>query len=186
MIGYGDCLRSTLAECQTVLERVDTSAVERFVELLLYSKRVFFVGTGRVMLSLRSFESRLRHLGIDAYHVGQTGEPPISLSDLLVVGSGSGESIFPTAVAFKAREIGVRIVYIGSNATSKLNEISSLFIRIPAASKLALEDEVKSCQPLTSLCEQCLLLFGDIVAQILMDRKGLTDNALWKQHANLE
>jgi 6-phospho-3-hexuloisomerase len=186
MNDYGKSLAVVMSECQAALEMVDPKAVERFIELLLSSKRIFFVGTGRVMLSLRSIESRLGHLGLATYHVGQTGEPPISKRDLLVVGSGSGESIFPVAIALKAQEIGVRIVHIGSNPASRLSQVAGLFIRIPAPTKLALEGEVSSMQPFTSLFEQCLLLFGDIVAQMLIDRKHLTADALWLRHANLE
>lgn len=186
MNDYRKSLAIVLTECQATLELVNPDAVEKFVELLLSSNRIFFVGTGRVLLSLRSIESRLRHVGFETYHVGQTGEPPISKNDLLVVGSGSGESIFPVAIAFKAKEIGVQIVHIGSNPGSKLREIANLFVRIPAATKLALAGEVPSKQSLTSLFEQCLLLYGDVVAQMLIDRKRLTPEALWQRHANLE
>ena len=39
---------------------------------------------------------------------------------------------------------------------------------------------------MTSLFEQTLLLLGDIVAKMLIDRQGLDMKGLWQYHANLE
>jgi 6-phospho-3-hexuloisomerase len=186
MSAYSESLALVLDECDEALKQVDIAKVEKFIELLLIAERVFFVGTGRVLLSLQSMSTRLRHVGLETYHVGQTAEPPITERDLLIIGSGSGESIFPVAVAKRAKELGVRIVHIGSNPMSSLKDITDLFIRIPARTKLNLADEIDSKQPMSSLFEQCLLLFGDIVANMLIHRKGLTPATLWSRHANLE
>jgi 6-phospho-3-hexuloisomerase len=183
---YLTSLRMVLRECEETLEQVDPDSVEKFIDLALSANRLFFVGTGRVLLALRSISTRLRHVGLETYHVGQTGEPPISQGDLLIVGSGSGESAFPLAIALKAKDFGVQVVHIGSNPKSRLGDITDLFVRIPAATRLQLPGEIPSRQALTSLFEQCLLLFGDIVANMLIGRKGLTAAALWQRHANLE
>ena len=52
--------------------------------------------------------------------------------------------------------------------------------------KLALPDEVPSAQIMSSLFEQSLLLYGDIVALAYSRKKGLDLHALWRRHANLE
>jgi 6-phospho-3-hexuloisomerase len=186
MSQYLESLSIVVNECDEALRQVDTATVERFIESLLLAERIFFVGTGRVMLSLQSMSTRLRHIGLETYHVGQTGEPPISERDLLIIGSGSGESIFPVAVAHRAKEIGVRIVHIGSNPESSLRQVTDLFVRIPARTKLNRTDEIDSRQPMSSLFEQSLLLFGDVVANMLIQRKGLSSATLWSHHANLE
>jgi len=49
-----------------------------------------------------------------------------------------------------------------------------------------LDDEIDSNQPMTSLFEQTLLLLGDIVAKMLIEREDLDMKALWQYHANLE
>ena len=43
-----------------------------------------------------------------------------------------------------------------------------------------------SNQAMTSLFEQTLLLYGDAVAAVIIDAKGLDIHALWDTHANLE
>ena len=62
--------------------------------MLTSAKRVFFVGVGRVLLSLEAIAKRYAHLGIDTVIVGQITEPAITKDDVLVVGSGSGETMF--------------------------------------------------------------------------------------------
>lgn len=59
-------------------------------------------------------------------------------------------------------------------------------MRIPVQSKLACPDELQSQQPMTSLFEQTLLLYGDAVARVIVERKALDLTSLWQYHANLE
>lgn len=67
-----------------------------------------------------------------------------------------------------------------------MGEVSSLMVRIPVRTKHYLADEIDSAQPMTSLFEQSLLLLGDIVAKMIIERRGLDMKALWRYHANLE
>ena len=106
--------------------------------------------------------------------------------DLLVVGSGSGESIVPVAIARKAKELGGKIVHIGSNPEGTVARMADLQVRIPTATKLGLPDEIQSGQPMTSLFEQCLFLYGDTIAAMIIREKGLDVKSLWDTHANLE
>ena len=39
---------------------------------------------------------------------------------------------------------------------------------------------------MTSLFEQTLLLLGDVIAKMMIDRRKLDMKALWQYHANLE
>ena len=52
--------------------------------------------------------------------------------------------------------------------------------------KFYLEDEIDSCQPMTSLFEQSVLLLGDVLAKMIIERKQLDMKGLWQYHANLE
>jgi 6-phospho-3-hexuloisomerase len=118
--------------------------------------------------------------------VGEITEPAITREDLLIVGSGSGESLFPLSVARKAKHLGAAVVHIGSNPKSSMAEYVDLMVRIPVRTKLALEDEINSRQPMTSLFEQSLLLLGDIIALMIIGEKKLDMHSLWQYHANLE
>lgn len=175
-----------LCELRAALERIDPEQVDRLIELVEQSEQVFFVGVGRVMLSLEAIAKRWAHLGIRTHVVGEITEPAITERDLLIVGSGSGTTLFPAAIAQKARSIGAQVVHIGSNPNSALRDVAACMVRIPVRTKNYLEDEMDSRQPMTSLFEQSLLLLGDAVAMMMIERRGLELRTLWRHHANLE
>lgn len=183
---YNQTIKEVLGELDRALGAVDEEAAERFVEAVLKADQVYFVGVGRVLLSLQAICKRLAHLGIKTHYVGEITEPAITENDLLVVGSGSGGSLFPLGIARKAHEIGAKVVHIGSNPNSAMKDLCEFMVRIPVRTKNYLEDEIDSIQPMTSLFEQSLLLFGDIVAKMIIDERGLDMKSLWRYHANLE
>lgn len=181
-----DCA-AVLDELGRTLASIDPASLERLADEILKAEQVFFVGVGRVLLSLQSVCKRLAHLGIKTHYVGEITEPAITKNDLLIVGSGSGVSLFPLGIAKKARSVvDCRIVHIGSNPNSEMKEICDFMVRIPVRTKFYLEDEIDSCQPMTSLFEQSLLLAGDILAKMIIERQNLDMKGLWQYHANLE
>ena len=67
-----------------------------------------------------------------------------------------------------------------------MKDLCEFMVRIPVRTKFYLEDEIDSCQPMTSLFEQSVLLFGDICAKMIIEERGLDLKSLWAYHANLE
>lgn len=183
---YGEIKELVLQELSVSLGAIKEEEVEKLAEIVLSSRKVFFVGVGRVLLSLQAIAKRWAHLGMDTHVVGEITEPAITNEDVLIVGSGSGTTLFPAGIAKKAYQIGAKVVHIGSNPNSELKDIVCLMVRIPVRTKYYLEDEIDSKQPMTSLFEQTLLLLGDVVAKIIIDRKQLDMKGLWQYHANLE
>lgn len=184
---YETASRDVMDELEKTLGSVDADALECLAKEILEADQVFFVGVGRVMLALECVCKRLAHLGIKAHCVGEITEPAIKKEDLLIVGSGSGGSLFPLGIAKKARSaVNCRIVHIGSNPNSEMKEIADFMVRIPVRTKNYLEDEIDSCQPMTSLFEQSVLLVGDILAKIIIEQRQIDMKALWQFHANLE
>jgi 6-phospho-3-hexuloisomerase len=175
-----------ISECSEMLSRISSDEVDAFIAHLCHAEKVFFVGVGRVLLSMEAMAKRFAHLGINAIVVGQITEPAITNHDVLIVGSGSGESVYPVDIARKAKTIGASILYIGSNRDSTIGKMADATIRIPARTKLYRQDEYDSEQPMSSLFEQCLLLLGDAIALILISRNNINLKDLWKCHANLE
>lgn len=174
------------AEISKTLASIDGIEVENLLTQITQADKVFFVGVGRVLLSLQAIAKRLAHLGIETVVVGQITEPAITGKDLLIVGSGSGESAFPLAIARKAKEFNATVIHIGSNPRSSMENYSDGFVRIPVSTKLALPGEIPSIQPMTSLFEQSLLVLGDTLALTLVKRQNINMHELWQFHANLE
>ena len=67
-----------------------------------------------------------------------------------------------------------------------MSAYADYMVRIPVRTKEYLDDEIDSCQPMTTLFEQSLLLLGDILAKMIIEEKQLDMKALWRYHANLE
>ncbi len=183
---YEEYTDEVLKELRATLASVDPEKLKELIDLICSADKVFFVGVGRVMLSLQAITKRLAHLGIDAHYVGEITEPAIGKDDLLIVGSGSGESLFPVGIAKKAKSFGATIVHIGSNPKGSMAQYADLMVRLPVRTKLNLPGEIDSMQPMTSLFEQSLLLLGDIIAGLIIQQKGLDLKSLWQYHANLE
>jgi 6-phospho-3-hexuloisomerase len=183
---YGRMTDVVVNECSTALHQINPMETELFIKLLFSSKEIFFVGIGRVMLSLQAVAKRFNHLGLSTHCVGDINEPAITDQDLLVVGSGSGESLIPVAIANKAKTYSAKIVWIGSNRHSSISQIADLSIIFPTGNKLTHLGEIGSRQPMTSLFEQCLMLYGDIIANMIIQNKKIDLQNIWIRHANLE
>ena len=185
---YRAVCSAVMDELGRTLNAIDPQSLEKLYGVILESEKVFFVGVGRVMLSLQGICKRFAHLGTDAHCVGDITEPAITSKDLLIVGSGSGASLVPLGIAKKARTAApdCKIVHIGSNPQSEMKDIADFMVRIPVRTKLYLPDEIDSCQIMTTIFDQTLLLLGDILAKMIVERRGIDMKALWQYHANLE
>ncbi|MBQ7733727.1 MAG: hypothetical protein IJT58_06890, partial [Synergistaceae bacterium] len=184
---YTKARHDVIAELDKTLASIKPEQIERLHDEILQAEQVFFVGVGRVMMALECVCKRFAHLGIKAHCVGDITEPAITKNDLLIVGSGSGGSLFPLGIAKKARAaVDCKIVHIGSNPNSEMKDIADFMVRIPVRTKFYLEDEIDSCQPMTTIFDQSLLLLGDIIAKMIIEEKNINMKDLWQYHANLE
>lgn len=183
---YNGMKTIVLSELKQSLDAVDQADVVAFVRELTQARKVFVVGVGRVMLMLQAFVKRLNHIGIGAFYVGEINEPAITTGDLLVIGSGSGETAIPVAIARVSHQYMPRMVHIGSNMHSTIAALCDVHVRIPCRTKLSLSDEIPSEQPMSTLFEQSLLLFLDAVCLMIIREKEIVISDLWQYHANLE
>ena len=173
-------------EILQLLISVDPEEVRVLIDEIIKADKVFFIGVGRVFLSLQCFCKRLTHLGIEANIVGSVNEKAISTKDLLIVASGSGESVCPAVIAKKASALDGRIGLITSARDSTIKTISNFAVHLPSPTKNDPNLGVKSKQPMSTLFDQALHIFGDVVSMIIQSENDLTEEELWNYHANLE
>lgn len=175
-----------LEEIKITLDKVDESEFKELINTIINSKKVFVIGVGRVLLMLKAFAKRLNHVGIKSYVVGETTIPGIDSKDLLVAASGSGETITTLTIMKLAKKYKAKIALITAASNSKAKKKCDISLTIPANTKLNLPGETKSKQPMTNLFEQCLLILCDAVTISIQKRLSITEEDLWKVHANLE
>lgn len=178
--------RQVVAEIRAALERVDDAEVERLVGELLAARRVFIYAVGRVLLALECFGKRLNHLGVDCQVVGAMDEKPIGPRDLMLIASGSGESRLPAEIARIAKATGARLALITSASESTIKSLSDVVVHLPCPTKKEPGGGVKSVQLMSTLFDQALHIFGDVVALRIQECKQLGSDELWQRHANLE
>lgn len=176
-----------LRELSDAFDALDEAQVERLIdELLKPGRRVLCVGLGRVLISMKAWVKRLRHMNIDLNYVGAESEEPIGKGDLLIVASASGESLFPVAIAKKAKQLGATVLYLGCTPTSSADELADLHVLLRGRTKFTPADDPVSIQPMSTLFEQQLYLLCDMITLEIMDRLGWDEKTVKERHANLE
>jgi 6-phospho-3-hexuloisomerase len=181
-------VEQVLAEVTACVQQVSGDGLAEAGDLIASAPRIFVDGAGRSGLCMRAFAIRLMHLGKVVYVVGESTTPGIKSTDLLILGSGSGQSPVLMKIAEIAREHGARILLFTAEAISPLTALADHCVSIPAPSlKPALEDrDYASMQPMGTLFEQALLILSDSLVITLMDNIGVGVGKMRMHHANLE
>lgn len=174
-----------LDEIKAVLGNSDFRQLPQFTRHVLGSKVILAYGAGRVGYGLRGFAKRLRHLGLDSYFLEDTTVPYTTFGDVIIIGSGSGETPTVKVVAETAKSRGLKILLLTANQNSSIAKISSVVLTIPAPTKLGLNPE-SSIQPMTSLFEQAVNIFLDCLVLLLMDELGETSESMKGRHNSIE
>jgi 6-phospho-3-hexuloisomerase len=173
-------------ELQRSVAQLGEDEAEQMAELLLRSGQVFVAGAGRSGLMGRAFAMRLMHAGKDAYVVGETVTPGIDKEDVLVLGSGSGETKSLIAMAEKAKAIGAAVVAVTITPESTIGRLADYTVKLPGSPKDQESGSYSTIQPMASLFEQTLLVFYDAIILRMMEKTGQTTKQMFGKHANLE
>jgi 6-phospho-3-hexuloisomerase len=184
-------------EISDIISKVSLKQTDTLINQILTSNRIFLIAIGRVNLSLQCFGKRLAHLGLKIELVGSLTEKPASKGDLLIVASGSGESIVPLEITKKAKKIGCKILHITSAKKSSIRKLANYVVelntptkKIKIKMKESLSDSISktktSIQPMSTLFDQVLHIYGDVVSTQIIEKLKLNKINLWKNHANLE
>lgn len=184
-------------EILNVLVNINVNQTENLIKQIIKANRIFLVAIGRVNLSLQCFGKRLSHLGFKIELVGALTEKPATKKDLLIVASGSGESIIPLHITKKAKKIGCKILHITSAKNSSIRKIADYVVELNAPTKktkLKIKESLSesasktkvSIQPMSTLFDQALHIYGDVVSIQIIEKLRLNKINLWKNHANLE
>jgi 6-phospho-3-hexuloisomerase len=179
-------LAAVVEELSQTVRLISNEESEKLVDRILESKKIFVAGAGRSGFIGKSFVMRMMHMGIDAYVVGETVTAAFEKDDLLIIGSGSGETKTLVAIAEKAKSLGGTVAAITISPESTIGELADITVRLPGVTKDQSEGDFKTIQPMGSLFEQTMLLIYDAIILRFMEKKGLDSNKMYGKHANLE
>ncbi|MGW9528744.1 6-phospho-3-hexuloisomerase [Paenibacillus terrae] len=179
-------LSEVLKELQWVPQLINDEESEQLIQSITSANKVFVAGAGRSGFMIRSLAMRLMHMGVQAYVVGETVTPGLGEGDLLIIGSGSGETKSLTSMAEKTKKLGASLALLTTSPGSTIGKLADIIVRLPGAPKDPSNKDYQTIQPMGSLFEQTLLLYGDALVLRTMELRKLTSESMFGQHANLE
>lgn len=182
-MNFNEYLQQINNEIQQVTSEIDPIQADKLLIEIENAKRIYVLGAGRSKLMMMAFAMRLMQIGYQVYVVGEIVTPALLEGDLLIIGSGSGETAGLVLNTNKAKNIGAKIAVITINPASSLGKLGDLVIVIPTSTEKS--NHNKSIQPGGSTFEQCLMLFGDAVILNLLEKADPSISVMTR-HANLE
>jgi 6-phospho-3-hexuloisomerase len=180
MMCVNNKLNSIIEELKNAFINIDEDKANKIVNCIISADRIFITGQGRTGIMAKAFAMRLMHLGLKCFIVGETLTPSIQSGDLLIAGSGSGESRITCYIANSAREKGAHICSITTNKDSELAKLSDVYVTIADRGK------TNTCQFGGSLFEQSLLIYFDSIIILIIEKLGMSYLDMKNMHANLE
>lgn len=173
-------------ELQRSVTLISEEETEKLADRIQTAGKIFLAGAGRSGFMGRAFAMRLMHMGFNAYVVGETVTPGIGPDDLLIIGSGSGETQSLATMARKAKQLGASVVTVTIHPDSMLGSLSDFSVKLPGTPKEQKNADGVTIQPMASLFEQTLIVLYDAVILGLMDQKDQSSRQMFGRHANLE
>ena len=168
-------LKVIVKELQEACDGYDETNDAPIIESIMHSGKIFIAGAGRTGYIMRCFAMRL---------IGDTEMIAAKAGDLLLIGSGSGETKTLRVYMEKAKQLGMKTVVFTCNRESALAREAKFSCVIRAQSKF--QDGRISVQPMGSLFEQQLLLLTDCITLELARRMNIDFEQLKNRHSNLE
>jgi len=166
-----------------ILGRISEDDVNRVKDLFFQSNRIFVYGAGRSGLVAKAFAIRLVHLGFQTFVIGETISAPVTKGDLVIIVSGSGETIPAVMTAEIAHDIGAKVVSITAKKRSEIAKYADVTLFISSNCN---EEERKKYAPLGTLFEASVWVLLDSIIADLMHSKNETEEDMRSRHATLQ
>lgn len=176
----------SLRELRSLAERLDHTEVEAFEDAVLSAERVFVGGAGRTLLAMKFFAMRLMQIGLTVFLVGEVCTPSIGEGDLLIVGSGSGETGCVLTVLNKAKAAGAKVAVITRVPDSSLGQSADVRLTLRSETLADAAEDYLSIRPDGNAFEQGVILVTDAMVWEMMLRTAVGLDTIRRNHANLE
>ncbi len=165
------------------LSTVSQDEINKVKKLFLKSNRIFVYGAGRSGLVAKAFAIRLVHLGFQTFVVGETITAPVKKGDLVVIVSGSGETIPAVMTADIASNLDAYVISITGKKDSGIAKYANITLFISAECK---DKERGRYAPLGTLFEASVWVLLDGFIADLMVEKNENEEDMRGRHATLE
>ena len=107
-----------------MLSGVDQAELDALTEAINSAKRVYVAGWGRAGNCVKILGMDCSQMGMTAHICGDNTTPSIHEGDILVIGSGSGETKTMVILAQQAKEHGAKLGLISANRESTIGKLA--------------------------------------------------------------
>ena len=166
-----------------ILSNISHDDIKKVINLFFTSNRIFVYGAGRSGLVAKAFAIRLVHLGYQTFVIGETITAPVQKGDLVIIVSGSGETIPAVMTAEIANNIGASVVSITGKKKSDIARFADVTVFISASCN---DIERKKYAPLGTLFEASVWILLDGLIADLLYNKNESEEKMRSRHATLE
>ena len=166
-----------------ILDKISQKDIARIKNLFFNSNHIFVYGAGRSGLVAKAFAIRLVHLGFQTFVIGETITQPVQEGDLVIIVSGSGETIPAVMTAEISHNLGANVISITAKKKSEIAKFADVTLFISVDNK-----DVERIQyaPLGTLFEASVWILLDAIIADLLHSKNETEDNMRKRHATLE
>lgn len=165
---------------KTISKKLDTKNVNKLINEIINTKRIFLMGAGRSGLEARAFAMRLMHLGFDVHVVGDATAPVPTNEDLVIIISGSGKTQSVVDIGTIIKGKGSKMAIITANKDYSL--ILDMAIIIPVTIE-DIDKDLRECfLPMGTLFEAVSHIFLDAIISELKYRTGTTETKMKDRH----
>jgi len=168
-----------LKEVEKLLARNHKVKVKEVIDLITGAEKIFVYGVGRSGLVAKAFAIRLVQLGLQVYFIGDIATPIVDEKSLVLVVSGTGETMSAIQTANICRRVGAHVVVITAKPHSKLAHAGNVIFTL----KTDVTDESKKLAPLGTLFESAAMILLDGVVAELMDKMKQDDKTMRSRHS---
>lgn len=179
-------VNTILGEIEGVFRELSVPEEQEFISQIVAAEKIVCVGAGRVGFAVAGFAKRLRHLGKESFWIDDKTLPRMGNRDLMFVASGSGETESIVTYGRIAKREGLSVALLTASHTSRLSQLADVTVVIPSSHPARREVFGSSCQPMTTLFEQCCQLYLDSVVLELMRVLGVSNEQMVERHNGIE
>ena len=180
---FSESIEYIQRKIKDILSKVSQEDINKVKNLFFTSNRIFLYGAGRSGLVAKAFAIRLMHLGFQTFVIGETITAPVQKGDLVIIISGSGETIPAVMTAEIAHNLKANVVSITAKKKSEIAKYADITLFI---SSTCYENDRKKYAPLGTLFEASVWILLDGIIADLLDSKKETEEIMRSRHATLE
>ena len=169
-----------------MLANIDQAQLDAMAQAIMDARRVYIAGWGRAGNCVKILAMDCSQMGMEAHICGDNTTPSIHEGDLLVIGSGSGETDTMKILADQAKEHGATLALISGHPESYIGRKADLNVKIARIGANTTEEKAKSSIAITRSYYQVVVMLNDCLMTQMMEKLGLSFEDVMHNHNNLE